>query len=173
MRQSSRIAAVGLLFSLVACEARERSGSAKSDSAFDEVQKRGADPRGMGVDQMTSTHQFDALSDGGRIELVRSVDDAAGVAQIRKHLREIAAAFSAGDFSTPSFVHMQQVPGTAMMASKRNAITYAMKDLPGGGEVRITTNDSLALKAIHEFMAFQRSDHHAGGVGSPQHTMHK
>ena len=135
-----------------------------TDTGFAAMQARGADRRGMGVDQSTSVHQFDALPDGGRIELKRAVDDSAGVAQIRAHLREIAAAFKRGDFSIPGFVHQQQVPGTAVMAAKRDVITYAERDLPRGGEVRITTKDPEAIAAIHEFMAFQRQGHHAGGM---------
>jgi hypothetical protein len=123
----------------------------------------------MGVDQHTSVHQFDALPDGGRIELQRGVDDPAGVAQIRQHLREIAAAFGASDFRTPGFVHAQEVPGTAVMAARRATITYTMRELPRGGEVRITTRDPEALAAVHAFIAFQRQDHRAGGAGTPQH----
>ena len=133
----------------------------KIDSSFAALQERGK--AAMGVDQYTSTHQFDALPDGGRIELQRDGDDSAGVAQIRKHLREIAAAFKAGDFTTPGFVHSGEVPGTRVMAAKRSLITYTFKPLPRGGEVRIVTKDPEALKAIAEFMAFQRHDHRAGG----------
>jgi hypothetical protein len=121
------------------------------------------------VDQATSVHRFDALADGGRIELQRGVDDAAGVAQIRRHLRGIARAFEAGDFATPSFVHMREVPGTAVMAARRAAIAYAYRDLPRGGEVRITTRDPEALRAVHAFVAFQRQDHRAGGEGHAAH----
>ncbi|MFL5579081.1 MAG: hypothetical protein ACJ8AO_01810 [Gemmatimonadaceae bacterium] len=142
---------------------------ARADSAFAALQARGADPRAMGVDQYTSAHRFDALPDGGRIELQRAMDDSAGVAQIRGHLREIAAAFRAGDFDTPAFVHAGPVPGTAVMAAKRAAIDYAVRDLPRGGEVRITTSDPEAIAAVHEFIAFQRGDHRAGGAGDPGH----
>ncbi|MFL5576742.1 MAG: hypothetical protein ACJ79S_12315 [Gemmatimonadaceae bacterium] len=147
-----------------------RGAGGSADSAFAAVQARGADARGMGVDQSTSVHQFDALPDGGRIVLQRAVDDSVGVAQIRRHLRAIAAAFAAGDFRTPAFVHMQQVPGTAVMAAKRGAVTYVARDLPHGGEVRITTRDPEALAAVHEFIAFQRHDHRASGVGTPRHA---
>jgi hypothetical protein len=139
-----------------------RMTHADTGSAFAALQKRGM--QAMGVDQYTSTHQFDALPDGGRIELQRDVDDTAGVAQIQRHLREITKAFAAGDFSTPAFVHMQDVPGTKVMAAKRGVISYTYRDLPRGGEVRIVTTDPQALEAIREFMAFQRLDHRAGGV---------
>jgi hypothetical protein len=123
----------------------------------------------MGVDQYTSTHLFDALPDGGRIELQRDVDDSAGVEQIRRHLQEIARAFKSGDFGTPAFVHMQAVPGAAVMSAKRDVITYTYRDLPRGGEVRIATTDPEAIQAIHEFVAFQRQDHRASGMEHREH----
>lgn len=128
-----------------------------ADTAFAAMQRRGK--QAMGVDQYTSTHHFDALPDGGRIELQRDVDDSAGVMQIRAHLQEIVKAFGSGDFNTPAFVHMQDVPGTKVMAAKHAAITYTYRELPRGGEVRIQTNDIDAVAAIHEFLAFQRKDH--------------
>jgi hypothetical protein len=118
----------------------------------------------MGVDQDTSAHQFDDLPNGGRIELQRDSTDTAGVRTIREHLQHIAMAFAGGDFNLPGFVHATSVPGTAVMAARRNLISYAFRPLPGGGEVLLTTTDSAAVSAIHEFLAFQRQDHHAGGM---------
>jgi hypothetical protein len=118
----------------------------------------------MGVDQTTSTHSFVSLADGGRITLVRDVDDTAGAARIRQHLHDMQRAFGAGDFSMPMFIHMKTVPGVAVMAARHDRITYTESDLPNGGALRITTTDSTALAAIHQFLAFQRSEHHAGSV---------
>jgi hypothetical protein len=147
----------------LAAQARTHSHEgAKHDSAFAAMQERGR--MAMGVDQYTSTHHFDALPDGGRIELQRDGDDSAGVAQIRMHIREIARAFKAGDFSAPALVHLRDVPGAKVMATHRSAITYEPHDLPRGAELRILTHDPDARRAIHEFMAFQRSEHHATGV---------
>jgi len=137
---------------------------AGGDTAFAALQARGK--IAMGVDQYTSTHLFDDLPDGGRIELQRDRDDPGGVRTIREHLRGIAEAFSTGDFSTPAFVHMQDVPGTTVMAERRSAIRYVFSELPRGGEVRITTSDPVALKAVHDFLAFQRQDHRAHGRGA-------
>lgn len=139
---------------LVACTAR-------SESEFEELQTRGQ--AAMGVNQYTSSHKFDALADGGRIELQRDANDPRDVATIRTHLRDVMAAFQKGDFSTPGFVHAQEVPGTKVMAARRNRLRYEYADLPLGGEIRITTSDSEALHAVHEFVAFQRKDHRAGG----------
>ncbi|HEY2376326.1 MAG TPA: hypothetical protein VGH98_10170 [Gemmatimonadaceae bacterium] len=154
-----------LIIAMVLCAtssrlpAQQQPRSAAHDSAFAAMQARGK--IAMGVDQYTSTHHFDALPDGGRIELQRDVSDSVGVSRIRSHLREIARAFKAGDFSTPATVHMRDVPGAKVMAEKRNVITYQARDLPRGAELFIRTNDAEARRAIHEFMAFQGTEHHA------------
>jgi hypothetical protein len=118
----------------------------------------------MGVDQYTSAHIFEDLSDGGRIVLDRDDgSDTAGIVAIRQHMREIAAAFQAGDFAKPFQVHAEEVPGTAVMTARRTTIVYAAIDRPRGAEVRLRTTDSAAVAAIHAFLAFQRTAHHAAG----------
>jgi hypothetical protein len=141
--------------------ASARRAEAAADSGFAALQQRGQ--AAMGVDQFTSTHQFVPLADGGRKEQQRDSADSAVLKQIRMHMRQIAAAFRKGDFSLPGFVHDQAVPGTDVMAARRSAISYDAMDLPLGGAVRITTTDTTAIRAIHDFLAFQRQDHHAGG----------
>jgi hypothetical protein len=74
-------------------------------------------------------------------------------------MKLIQHAFQAGDFSTPAFVHMRNMPGTDVMASRKALITYEYEDLPLGGAVRITTNDSQARAAIAEFLKAQRTEH--------------
>ena len=135
---------------------------AADDSAFRDVQSRGAGV--MGVDQSTSAHVFESLPDGGRIVLERpDTTDAEGIRTIRAHMRDIADQFRRGDFSAPFLVHAQVVPGTREMARLAAAITYTPVDRPRGAELRLTTSDADARKAIHEFLAFQRADHRAAG----------
>lgn len=134
---------------------------ARRDSAFAALQARGK--TAMGVDQYTSTHVFEDSPVGGRIELQRDGDDAEGIRVIRAHLEEIAEAFREGDFHTPMFVHDRAVPGTLVMAERKGSITYSVRDLPRGGELRMTTQDPAAIAAIHAFLQFQREDHRAGG----------
>lgn len=134
-----------------------RREAAAADSGFAQVQTRGH--AAMGVDQYTSTHHFQPLPDGGRIELQRDEADSVGRTRILEHLAEIAAAFGAGDFTVPGFVHAREVPGTAVMAARRTEIRYVVESLPRGGALRLTTKDSSALAAIHAFLAFQRQDH--------------
>jgi hypothetical protein len=141
----------------LACSDAQRDG--RSDTSFARLQSRGESA--MGVDQYTSAHRFEPLPDGGRIELRRDTADRSGVDTIRAHMRDIADRFSRGDFTIPGFVHAQEVPGTRVMAAKRTQITYEARDLPGGAEVRIRSTDPAAVAAVHEFLAFQRSDHRA------------
>jgi hypothetical protein len=145
-----------------AAQAQHGAGHAHpptADSAFAAVQARGK--LVMGVDQYTSTHHFETLADGGRIELQRNVDDSVGVATIRSHLQAVAKAFASGDFSAPAAVHMQTVPGASVMAARRSRIRYTFSPLPRGGQLRITTTDPEAVAAVGQFLAFQRTDHRA------------
>ena len=130
-----------------------------NDSSFASLQQRGE--MAMGVDQYTSSHKFEVTSGGGRISLQRDTDDSVGISQIRAHMRLIQHAFQAGDFSTPSFVHERDMPGTDVMTAKRAAITYGYEDLPRGGAVVITTGDPEARAAIAKFLEAQRTDHRA------------
>jgi hypothetical protein len=137
----------------------ERRARASGDTAFAAIQARGE--HAMGVDQYTSTHRFTSMPDGGRIELRRDQVDGSGARQIRRHMDQLAAAFRAGDFALPGFVHAREVPGTATMAEKRGLIRYTVEEVPGGAALRLQSADSGAVQAIHAFLAFQRADHHS------------
>jgi hypothetical protein len=154
--QRALIAVTGAVFS--ACRGDTPPAGNAVDTAFAALQKRGQ--MAMGVDQYTSRHKFEATSEGGRIELQRDTADSLGIAQIRAHLKLIQHAFQAGDFSTPAFVHMRDMPGTQVMKAKRDVIEYGYADLPRGGEVLIRTKDPVALAAIKEFIDAQKMDHH-------------
>ena len=116
----------------------------------------------MGVDQYAARHRFETRADGGRIELQMREADSAGIAAIRAHLEETAAQFRAGVFTAPERTHAMVVPGSAVMAERKGSIRYRYRPLPQGGEILIATDDPAALRAIHEFLDFQRSDHRSG-----------
>jgi hypothetical protein len=161
-----RVAACALLISgctrspEVAETAEARRAAAAADAGFAATQARGG--VAMEVDQYTSTHLFQPLPDGGRIELQRDASDSAGRARILVHMGRIAEAFAAGDFRLPGFVHAREVPGTRVMAAEREKIRYAVESLPRGAALRLRSSDGAAVEAIHEFLAFQRMDHRAG-----------
>jgi hypothetical protein len=76
-------------------------------------------------------------------------------------MQRIASAFSRGDFTLPGFVHAREVPGTREMRARMSLIRYSVDTLPGGAFLRLTSTDSTAIAAVHQFLAFQRHDHRA------------
>jgi hypothetical protein len=48
------------------------------------------------------------------------------------------------------------------MAARRADITYTVEDLPRGAALRLRSSSPAVVSAIHEFLAFQRRDHHSG-----------
>lgn len=130
-------------------------------AAHAEMNARGDE--GMGFAQAQTTHHFHLTKDGGSIEVeTNDAQDTASRAQIRAHLKHIAAAFAAGDFSTPMFVHAQTPPGVPAMQKLKATISYTYEDTEHGARVRITTNKADALAAIHEFLRFQIKEHQTG-----------
>jgi len=161
-RRAAKIRTVALAIAFTACGRGGESARRQTDSAFAAMQARGHTV--MGVDQYTAAHVFEDLVDGGRIVLdADNPSDTAGIVAIRQHMRDIATAFRAGDFARPFQVHAQVVPGTSVMAARRTKITYEATDRLRGAEVRLRTADSAAVAAIHAFLSFQRTQHHAAG----------
>jgi hypothetical protein len=126
----------------------------------------GVDARGdhaMGFSHQKTTHHFRLLPNGGTIEVIADEPtDTATRDEIRMHLSHIAKMFTDGDFQVPMFIHDTVPPGIPVMKSKHSEITYAFDARPNGGRVRIASADPDAVKAIHEFLAFQIDDHRTG-----------
>jgi hypothetical protein len=60
------------------------------------------------------------------------------------------------------FIHATNPPGAAAMAELRDQIRYQYQETDSGARVRIRTANSRAVKAIHDFLRFQISDHQTG-----------
>jgi hypothetical protein len=117
----------------------------------------------MGFSHEKTAHHFTLLPDGGIIAVeADSKTDAASRDQIRMHLTHIARLFVANDFDVPMFIHDKVPPGVPVMKQKRKAISYVFEPTASGGQVRITTRDAEAVKAVHEFLRFQIEDHRTG-----------
>src|SRR5450432_2729192 len=128
-----------------------------SDHAAD-VDSRG--DHAMGFSHESTAHHFTLLPEGGFIEVdIKADHDDATRDQIRMHLTHIAAMFSDNKFDVPMFIHGRIPPGVPVMKERHAAINYTFQPTDRGGQVRIVTRDPKALKAIHEFLAFQIKDH--------------
>ena len=126
-----------------------------------DVEKHG--DQAMGFPHDKTTHHFRLHADGGAIEVTANdAKDFQNIQAIRSHLKHIVWMFFQGDFSIPMFVHDQVPPGTSVMKARRGQISYSFEELTAGRNVRIVTSDPEALKAVHEFLRFQITDHHTG-----------
>lgn len=125
------------------------------------VVKRGDEV--MGFSHEKTTHHFRLYPDGGVIEAeAKDPKDTASREEIRSHFGHIAKLFAEGDFSAPMLIHVQNPPGTEGMKRLRNAIEYKLESTEKGGRIRIITKDAEALRAVHEFLRFQITDHQTG-----------
>ncbi len=139
------------------------TGAPHEGHAFDEMNKRGEDPRGMGFSQTETVHHFLLAKTGGEIHVeVRNAQDVQTIATVRKHLQTIAASFTAGNFAIPAFVHGKDPDGIETMQKLKEKIRYQYEELPSGGRVVIRTGDKKGLQAIHAFLRFQITEHRTG-----------
>ncbi len=120
--------------------------------------------RVMGFDQERTTHHFSLFTDGGAIEVsVTDATDTKNREAIRSHLPHIAKMFGSGNFDAPMLVHdSAHVPGTRVMATRKDAIRYQYTETRREGRVNIVTTDRDALDAVHAFLKFQIADHRTG-----------
>ena len=102
-------------------------------------------------------------ADGGAVE-VRAIrdNDADTIAEIRKHMKEIAADFTSGNFTKPEEIHAGMPDGVDVMTELGAAVAYRYEELENGARVRIVTKDARGIDAVHRFLRFQISDHHTG-----------
>ena len=131
------------------------------DMQHDGVNQRG--DKVMGFSHEKTTHHFRLTKDGGTIEVTANdAKDTASRDQIQMHLSHIAGMFAEGNFKAPMLIHEVTPPGVPVMQRLKAEITYSFAKSDRGGEVRIATNNPEALKAIHDFLRFQITDHKTG-----------
>lgn len=119
--------------------------------------------KAMGFSQTATTHHFLLMKNGGAIQVeANDAEDLENRDKVRKHLAEIAEQFKKGIFTTPLAVHGQVPPGVSVMDQLRNEINYSYEETEKGARVRIITDNSQALAAIHQFLKFQIEDHQTG-----------
>ena len=157
------VLAVGLasVFLIHAEQQPKKTDGSMTHPSMEEMNERG--DKAMGFDHMKTTHHFLLADDGGVIQVeANKTNDKESIGQIRQHLRHIAMMFSDGNFDTPMFVHTQKPPGVEVMKQLKAEITYTFEETKRGGRVRIVSNNPDAIKAIHDFLIFQITEHKTG-----------
>jgi hypothetical protein len=131
------------------------------------MMQRGA--HAMGFDQGTAVHHFLLEADGGTIQITAiDAGDADTIGRVRQHLAHVRAAFAAGNFELPAFIHSGPPPGVPVLKARREALGYRYEEIPAGGRVVVTTKDVEARTALHDFLRFQITEHKTGDPLQPK-----
>jgi len=124
-----------------------------------DVAQRGKDV--MPFSLAATTHIFSKTAQGGVQQVVvKNANDAEQVRLTRLHLREIRDQFLKGDFSGPTRIHGQDMPGlSALKEARPGQITIDYKDLKEGAELNYTTANAELVTALHQWFDAQLADH--------------
>ena len=97
-----------------------------------------------------TTHIFTKNAQGGTQRVVvKNSADTAQVILIRQHLQDIREQFLKGDFSGPSHIHGQDMPGLAELKNaKAGQITIVYRDIQGGAQLSYQTSDATYVAAL-------------------------
>jgi len=152
---------VVLMFALITLLYLPVNGQYQSQHQMDEMNKRG--DKHMGFDHLKTTHHFLLANDGGSINVeANDVKDSESRDQIRRHLRHIAMMFGEGNFEVPMLIHEKTPSGSETMKQLKSEISYEFIETERGASIKISTTNAQAVKAIHEFLTFQITEHKTG-----------
>ena len=134
-----------------------------------EVSERGKDV--MPFNLAATTHIFTKTAQGGLQQVVaKDSADSAQVNLARGHLQEIRQHFLKGDFSGPSQIHGQDMPGLAELRDARpGQIRIDYKAVKGGGQLTYKTANATLVAALHKWFDAQLSDHGKDAVEGHAH----
>lgn len=124
-----------------------------------EVAARGAQV--MPFELAATSHVFTKNRNGGLQQvLVRNPKDKEQLRLVRSHLREIAGRFQAGDFSAPTRIHGEAMPGLAeLKQAKPGEITVHYRELRNGAQISYATSNPALVPVLHRWFDAQLSDH--------------
>lgn len=142
---------------LTACGS-EDGGDAEHRKHQADVAERGADV--MPFDLAATTHIFDKNSDGA-VQRVVAVDpqDASQIRLVRGHLSKEEVRFEGGDFSSPTAIHGDEMPGLQELSQGAGEIDVEYSEIPTGAELTFTTTDPALVEALHAWADAQIYDH--------------
>ncbi|MDP3841910.1 MAG: aspartate carbamoyltransferase [Oxalobacteraceae bacterium] len=134
-----------------------------------EVAERGKDI--MPFSLKATIHIFTKTAAGGAQRVVaKNVADAVQTKLVRAHLQEIRQQFLNGDFSGPSHIHGNDMPGLdALHSAKPGQIAIDYRDIDGGAELAYRTSDPVMVAALHRWFDAQLSDHGSDAMDGHRH----
>lgn len=143
-------------------------------SRLDEVAERGKHI--MPFDLDITTHVFSKTASGGIQQVIANdKSDSEQIRLIRNHLVKISEEFRQCDFSGPTHIHGEDMPGLAeLMAANPGLIKIEYIVLPEGAQINYTSKSPQLIGAIHQWFDAQISDHARHAVPGHLHIhMHE
>ena len=146
------------------------------EKRLDEVAERGTHV--MPFDLEKTVHVFSKTQEGGVQQvIVKNKADREQIQRIRAHLSEISAEFSQGDYSKPTHIHGQDMPGlNTLKTASPGQVKIEYIELPDGAQIRYSSRLPHLIRAIHQWFDAQLSDHarhavpvHPHGHGQQRH----
>jgi hypothetical protein len=145
----------------------------ESEARLDEVARRGAQVMPFSLEQ--TTHIFTKTEKGGLQQVVvKDISNAEQIKLIRDHLSTISSEFARGDFSDPSTIHGEDMPGLAELKKARSGqIKVEYEELTNGAQIEYSADESSLVDAIHRWFDAQLRDHARHAIsGHAHHPMH-
>ncbi|OAI18983.1 MULTISPECIES: hypothetical protein [Methylomonas] len=123
-------------------------------------------------DRAQALESFSKTVHGGILHIVaKSADNAEQIRRIQDYLRQTAAEFQKGDFSSTERYHGPDMPGLAQMkVAQPGEIRFDFKRLPDGGQIHFSTEYAPLLTALHHWFDAQIAEH--GSAALPEHSQH-
>jgi len=105
-------------------------------------------------------HTFTKNESGGtQSVVVRDASDTADLSLIRMHLQMEVQNFSAGNFSDPTQLHGEDMPGVSTLSQNFRKMTVTYRELPNGAAIDFQSTNAETIAAIHAWFDAQLSDH--------------
>ena len=116
----------------------------------------------MPFDLGATLHVFEDTATGGVQRVVANdAGDSENIALIRSHLKEEAKMFAQGQFSDPSYLHGEAMPGLADLeaAGEQGLLEVSYSNLDDGGQITYSSEDPTVVIALHLWFQAQVVDH--------------
>ncbi len=149
-----------IFISLIALLALSFLGGVSQSSSDHQKMIHEMESRVMPFDLNKTQHVFHMTESGGIQQvIVRDPRDSDQVPLIRRHLRHEAMQFSKGNFSDPTKLHGETIPGIKELEAGASKVKITYSELPNGARVTFVTSDIHLITAIHRWFGAQLSDH--------------
>ena len=114
----------------------------------------------MPFDLDKTTHIFNMTDTGGVQQVIaKDPNDTEQIRLIQQHVRHEAINFSSGNFSDPTALHGDEMPGLKDLTAGASKVKVEYAALPKGAQITFTSDDTHLITSLHQWFGAQLSDH--------------